>query len=120
MNIQELLHNLGERLATTASVKNVYGEPVSAGNRTVIPMASVRFGFGGGGGEAKGANERAGGGGGGGLVATPCGALEITPEGTRFLTFPNYRVLGCAVAAGFFIGALVARRGKSGKRAEAD
>jgi len=100
MNVHELIHDVSDRLATSGSVKNVYGDAVTVGNRTVIPMASVRYGFGGGGQE-----ERTGGG--GGVVARPCGALEITPEGTRFLTFPDYRMIAAAAAIGFLWGVIV-------------
>jgi hypothetical protein len=36
MNIQELLHGMAERVSASASVKNVYGDPVVVGDRTVI------------------------------------------------------------------------------------
>jgi len=112
MNIHELLQTLSDRVATRASVKNVYGEPVTVGDRTVIPVASVAFGFGGGAGEEKGVRDSHGGGGGGGVAAKPSGALEITPQGTRFITFPNYGRIAAAMAAGFLIGTMVARRAR--------
>jgi uncharacterized spore protein YtfJ len=105
MDIQDMLRGMGDRLSASASVKNVYGEPVVVGGRTVIPAARVRYGFGGGGGNRQ--NE-AGGGGGGGVWAQPCGALEITPEGTRFIRFENRRAAGAALALGFLLGAMVA------------
>jgi hypothetical protein len=33
MNIHELLQTLSDRIAGSASIKNVYGEPVTVGNR---------------------------------------------------------------------------------------
>jgi hypothetical protein len=63
MNIHELLQTLSDRIAGSASIKNVYGEPVTVGNRTIIPVARVTLGFGGGAGEEKGAKEGHGGGG---------------------------------------------------------
>jgi uncharacterized spore protein YtfJ len=116
MNIHELLQTLSDRIAASASIKNVYGEPVTVGNRTVIPVARVTLGFGGGAGEEKGAKESHGGGGGGGVVAKPCGALEITPEGTRFIAFADHWRIGGAIAAGFIIGTSVARCGRGGGR----
>ena len=105
MSVQELLQTLGDRFATSASVKLVYGEPVTVGDRTVIPVATVRYGFGGG----LGKNEEggSGGGGGGGLNAQPAGALEITPGGARFIPFEDKRKLAAAVAAGFALGVLI-------------
>jgi uncharacterized spore protein YtfJ len=104
MSIHELLHTIGDRFASNASVKLVYGEPVTVGDRTVIPVASVRYGFGGG----VGKTDEGGGGGGGGLVAQPAGALEITPGGTRFIEFEDKRKLAAALAAGVALGVLIA------------
>jgi uncharacterized spore protein YtfJ len=108
MNIQELLQGMAERVSASSSVKNVYGDPVVVGNRTVIPAAQVRYAFGGGGGGAKGDAGAQNGGGGGRVSAQPCGALEITPEGTRFIAFEDRRTLGAALALGFVLGAAVA------------
>ena len=107
MSIQALLGTIGERLSATASVKNVYGDPVTVGERTVIPVASVRYAFGGGGGEDSNAGQN-GGGGGGGVVAKPSGALEITPQGTRFIPFITPKAVGLAFAAGMAVGAIIA------------
>jgi uncharacterized spore protein YtfJ len=103
MDIQHLLQDMAERVSTSASVKNVWGDPVVVGSRTVIPAAQVRYAFGGGGGNKR---ESDGGGGGGGRVsARPCGALEVTPEGTRFIAFDDRPRIGAALALGFMLGA---------------
>jgi uncharacterized spore protein YtfJ len=83
---------------------SVYGDPVTIGARTVIPIAHVRYGFGGDGGNKDG---REGGGGGGGMIAKPSGALEVTPEGTRFIPFEDKRKLITTLATGFALGALI-------------
>ncbi len=102
---QEILQSMAESFATTASVKQVFGEPIERGGRTIVPMARVKYrlGAGWGGGEQDGATfDRplaAGGGGGGGVVkAKPAGALEITDAGVRFIRFvdPGDIVKGCA------------------------
>jgi uncharacterized spore protein YtfJ len=62
-----------------AGAKAVYGEPVSVGGKTVLPVAQIRYGFGSGG---KGNGRR---GGGGGLIAKPLGVVEITQSETRFI-----------------------------------
>ena len=49
-NASEILRSLGERLQGGASVKNVFGDPITVDGKTVIPVARVRYGFGGGGG----------------------------------------------------------------------
>jgi uncharacterized spore protein YtfJ len=47
MNVPEMLKSIGDQLQSSASAKNVYGEAVSVGDRTVIPVARVSYGFGG-------------------------------------------------------------------------
>ena len=47
---------IAERVQTTASVNAIYGEPVSAEGKTIIPVARVRYAFGGGGGTNSGSN----------------------------------------------------------------
>jgi uncharacterized spore protein YtfJ len=106
MNVHELLQTMSDAFASTASVRNVYGDPVTVGARTVIPMAQVRYGFGGGGGKKNGSE---GGGGGGGMIAKPTGVLEITPEVTRFIPFEDKRKLITALATGFALGALIVK-----------
>ena len=119
------------------SIRHVYGKPVRHGDTTVIPIAQVACGFGGGGGRGpgrarkNGAEEGAvgedsspepegevgnpdaegeGEGGGGGFWMRPVGALEIGPEGTRFVHFhPRGPLVGAAVL-GLAIGWLFGRR----------
>jgi uncharacterized spore protein YtfJ len=91
---QEILQSMSERFAAGANVKQVFGEPIVSGGKTVIPVARMRYFLGGGwgGGEHKGEHvERplsgGGGGGGGAVTASPVGALEITDAGVRFIRF---------------------------------
>ncbi|MPZ62101.1 MAG: sporulation protein [Propionibacteriales bacterium] len=73
-----LLERLADRIAGQASVRTVYGEPISSEGVTVIPVARVHFGFGGGAGREVGVEKTgAGGGGGGGAEARPLGFIEI-------------------------------------------
>ena len=92
--VREILQSMAERLATSASVKQVFGEPIERNGRIIIPVARVKYGFGGGygGGEQEGVDAgrplAGGGGGGGGAVkAKPAGVLEITDTSTRFIRF---------------------------------
>ena len=105
MNVQELLQTISERVSASASVKNIYGDPVAVGGRTVIPIAQVRYAFGGGGGQKD--NSEGGGGGGGRVSALPFGALEVSAEGTRFIAYDDRRKMGAALALGFILGAAV-------------
>jgi uncharacterized spore protein YtfJ len=105
----ELLKTIGERFQSSATVKNVYGDPITIGDRTVIPVARISYAFGGGGGTSEAEQIPGGGGGGGGRVsAVPAGYIEITSAGTRFIRIWDWRMLGSLVAIsaalGFFIG----------------
>ena len=105
MNVAEMMRSLGETLAGGATVKSVYGDPVTSGERTVIPVAKVKFAFGGGGGSKEdGEPGRGGGGGGGKARATPCGFIEITNGGTRYVPIYDGLAIIGAVAAGLAIG----------------
>jgi uncharacterized spore protein YtfJ len=112
--VAETLRSLGDHLQLGRSVRNVYGDPVVVGGRTMIPIARVRRGFGAGGGANEGEkakSERGGSGGGAGMSARPAGALEITQAGTRYIPFcrpgaPRHR----AHVVGLLIGLTIARR----------
>src|SRR5580765_6949991 len=94
------LENFVAGLGQNATVKNVFGEPVIAHGKTIIPVATVLYGFGGGQGQGKKnpsnvkkqdqneENEKPtgeGSGGGGGLIAKPKGVYEISDKCTRFI-----------------------------------
>jgi uncharacterized spore protein YtfJ len=108
MSVPDILRNIGEKFEASATVRNVYGEPVSTGNRTVIPVARIAYGFGGGGGGGRPNQEpqEFGGGGGGRVSAVPVGIIEITPESTRFIPFVDWRKLGWIVGISFAVGFL--------------
>ncbi len=107
--VAKTLRSLGDHLQVGASVRNVYGDPVDVGGRTVIPIARVSYGFGAGGG-ARGSEqaefERCGSGGGAGMSARPVGALEITEAGTPFVDPAR---LGIVLIVGFLIGLTIGR-----------
>ena len=102
MALQDILKGISERLEGAANVRTVYGEPIVAEGKTIIPVAKVRYGFGGGFGEDKGSEDAGqGGGGGGGVEVTAVGILEITAEGTRYVSFEDRNRL---IKAGLAIG----------------
>ena len=114
MSAIDLLQKIGETLGSTAAVTSVFGEPIQANGKTIVPVARVAYGFGGGFGTGR---DRAhtdtqgeGGGGGGGVRAWPAGALEVTDEGTRFVPFVDQQRLIVALAAGLVLGAIVFAR----------
>jgi uncharacterized spore protein YtfJ len=124
------LENLATRLGQSATVKNVYGEPVVAGDKTIIPVAQIIYGFGGGYGYgqkpksfskqegvvAETADEKKksgeGLGGGGGIIARPKGVYEISKCGTRFIPANNTKLLIAMAIAGFVIRGLMHRKRK--------
>ncbi len=108
-----LLERLAERIGAKAGVHAVFGGPIRHGDRTVITVARVRWGFGGGGGSADGptTGSGSGSGGGGGVAADPVGYLEIGPVGTSFRQirepYPSpLFVLASAMAAAIVLRAL--------------
>ncbi len=102
MDVITRFFQLFDRLFEQVSWKTAFGEPQRHGEKTLIPVASVSYGFGLGGfkglremGEAEDAEtpaetadaaapdapaEGEGGGGGGGGGATPVALIEITPQ----------------------------------------
>ena len=41
-----LLQSLKESILAQASVKTIYGEPISAHGKTIIPVAKIMYGYG--------------------------------------------------------------------------
>ena len=125
MESRNLLQTFKDSLLSNATVKSVYGDPVTFADRTIVPVARVAYGFGGGfgsrlkSGEAvvpvgdvtapRGPGEE-GGGGGGGVAAMPLGVVEVTPTRTRFIRFGEGRRLAAAVAIGLAAGIWFGRR----------
>ena len=78
-----LLQSLRESVLSQASVKAIYGEPISAHGKTVIPVAKIMYGYGAGagtGGVGDSSARGEGGGGGGGVRAIPVGVIEISDQ----------------------------------------
>ena len=88
MEIQPLWTFLRDGIVAHSDVKAVFGEPVTADGRTIIPVAKIMYGFGGGGGmnrmgareENAAARGQEGGGGGGGVRAVPVGVIEVSGQ----------------------------------------
>jgi uncharacterized spore protein YtfJ len=102
-----LLQSLKESVLGQANVKTIYGEPISAHEKTIIPVAKIMYGFGAGAGtgDLGEKNTRGeGGGGGGGVRAIPVGVIEVSREQTRFVPISDKRKLVGAVLAGVGFG----------------
>src|SRR5437773_4088133 len=104
------LETMLEPISKSASVKSIYGDPISANGKTIIPVARVAYGFGGGSGRRQDPTSPGEGeGGGGGVYAMPAGVLEVTESGTRFIDLTDKRKLAAAALVGFCLGAFWAR-----------
>ncbi len=124
MEPRNLLQTFKDSLLSNATVKSVYGDPVTFADRTIVPVARVAYGFGGGFGSRLKAGQNAvvtgdvtprapgdeAGGGGGGVAAMPLGVVEITPTRTRFIRFGEGRRLAAAAAIGLAAGIWFGRR----------
>jgi len=114
---REMLATLGDHFATVAKVQNVFGEPVEAHGKTIIPVARVSYRLGAGAGEGgetpsdpSAAKKGGGGGGGGGVVqAVPVGVLEVTEAGARFVRFFDPQMATGLIAGGAMLGLLLRR-----------
>ena len=118
-NVPDLFRNVAERLQTSAGVKTVFGEPVSAEGKTIIPVARVRYGFGAGGGPvprtdpepgSEDQSEALGGGGGGGIEVTPIGFIEVTPGETRYVSFEERRRIVRTLVIGVLLALFLLRQ----------
>lgn len=113
MSLQEIVKSIADRLHATGNVKTVFGEPIEARGRTIIPIAKVAYGFGGAGRGAKSeSDDKSGQGIGGGIIVRPAGVLEIREDTTEFIPFGEKKKLIGAMFLGLLLGAWLAGRSK--------
>jgi uncharacterized spore protein YtfJ len=113
MGSQALLQSLKDGILGQASVKAIYGEPVSAQGKTIIPVAKIMYVYGAGAGTGGVGDTSArgdGGGGGGGVRVIPLGVIEVSGEPTRFVAISDRRKLAGALLAGISLGVLLGWR----------
>jgi len=95
MNLQQVLEVFSHRLKSQVGNNTVFGEPIQAEGKTIIPVSRIAFGLGLGQGTNPNAQTSQSGeigmGMGGGVVAQPMGVLEVTPENTRFIPCQDMR-----------------------------
>ena len=109
MKLEDIFQAI-EEMRDKASVSAVFGEPVEVGERTIIPVADIKYGFGLGYGEGPAKSDEGeepsaagqGGGAGGGIAARPVAVLEITDDGVKVKPVMDE---GRIALAGIFTGA---------------
>lgn len=112
MSSLAILQSLKESIVA-ANVKAVYGEPVAAQGKTIIPVAKIIYGYGAGsgtGGVGNSGTRGEGDGGGGGARAIPVGVVEVSNQQTRFVPVSDRRKLAGAAVMGVGLGLLLAWR----------
>src|SRR5205807_10367415 len=108
-----LLQSLKDGILGQASVKAIYGEPIVAQGKTIIPVAKITYGYGAGagtGGVGDTSAKGEGGGGGGGVRAVPVGVIEVSDQPTRFVPISDRKKLTGAVLLGLALGMLMSLR----------
>jgi uncharacterized spore protein YtfJ len=119
MEIDALVSSLRESVSGNAKVSTVFGEPITAQGKTIIPVACIKYGFGAGSGNKPAkdplAQGQSGGGGGGGGKVIPVGVVEVTAERTRYISFFSPGKMAAAAALGLFFGMWIGRR-RNGRR----
>jgi uncharacterized spore protein YtfJ len=116
MGKESFIEKISAGLSQSANIKNVFGEPVQAGEKTIIPVAKITYGFGGGFEEGNKKEvgqedgETSGGGGGGGMYASAKGVFEITPTCTRFIPASPTKHILVGVVIGMLLKSFLKRR----------
>jgi len=121
MSLLQYFQSIIDRLQGSAVVKTVFGDPITAEGKTIIPVAKVGYCFGVGIGpppiilrkESEHHPEGKDTGGMGGAFRTkPLGVLEITSEETKFIPIEERTKLAGALLIGLFLGLMIAKRSR--------
>lgn len=110
MDLEKIFDAIDE-MRENASVSAVYGEPVQVGERTIIPVADIKYAFGLGYGEGPAGDDEdedeepvaggQGGGTGGGVAARPVAVIEVSDAGVQIKSVTDE---GRIALAGIFTG----------------
>lgn len=104
MSVEDLVNRVGQ-MHERATVKTVFGDPVTVNGRTIIPVAHVRYAFGVGMGRGKSEKQEGtgeGGGGGGGVTVRPVAILEVGEQEIKVKPVPDVTrmaMMGMALVA---------------------
>ncbi len=103
MSSLALLQSLKESILGQASVKTIYGEPISAQGKTIIPVAKIMYSYiagaaSGGVGDTSAGGEGGGGGGGGGGTSCPRGRYRSEQSADPFRSDRQKEADRCSVS----------------------
>ncbi len=86
-NVVEILKGVVGELKEMAQSEAIVGDPITVGDKTVIPVVKLSVGFGAGGGQGEDDKARSGfgGGGGGGATIEPAAFIIMDKEGIKLL-----------------------------------
>ncbi len=86
-NVVDILKGVVGELREISRSETIIGEPITVGNRTVIPVVRITVGFGAGGGQGEDEKSRSGfgGGGGGGARIEPAAFIIMDENGISLL-----------------------------------
>ena len=85
-NVVDILKGVVGELKEVAKSETVIGEPVTVGDKTVLPIMKISFGFGAGGGQKENDKDgQFGGGGGGGAKIEPAAFIIMDKKGVSLL-----------------------------------
>ncbi|HUV30854.1 MAG TPA: spore germination protein GerW family protein [Acidobacteriota bacterium] len=86
-NVVEVLRGVVGELKDMARSETIIGEPITVGDKTVIPVVKISVGFGAGGGQSEPSKGDTGfgGGGGGGAKIEPAAFIIMDKDGIRLL-----------------------------------
>ena len=118
MSVHDLLQGLAERMGASADIKTIFGEPIVAEGKTIIPVARLAYGLGTGfstrtttDGAGNREEQPAGQSGGGSIYVYPVGVVEVTPGRTRFVRARSPWIVPVGIfLAGLALGRRLPRR----------
>jgi uncharacterized spore protein YtfJ len=95
-NVVEILKGVVGELREMAKSEVIVGQPITVGDKTVIPVVKLSLGFGAGGGQSESGKDGAGfgGGGGGGIRIEPSAFIIMDSEGIRLLPVKRGNIEG--------------------------
>ncbi len=111
--LKENIESIVSHLENMVQAKTVIGEPIESNGKTIIPLMSVRVGFGAGGGEGNAPQQGVGKGegGGAGLSVTPTALLIVDENGAQVYSLSQKSGMAKIVE---LVPEIMAKMGKDG------